>query len=83
MKTTQAVDSARLSLLLNELRLPAIKLVWSQVAEQMHAIVHPADVQDRDGGVLLVSTLFGLYPFLRKLFAAGGSGAGLRTGRRS
>ena len=38
----------------------------------MHAIVHPADVQDRDGGVLLVSTLFGRYPFLRKLFADGG-----------
>jgi putative transposase len=38
----------------------------------MHAIVHPANVQDRDGGVLLVSTLFGLYPFLRKLFADGG-----------
>ena len=34
MKTTQAVDSARISLLLNELRLPAIKLVWSQFAEQ-------------------------------------------------
>jgi DNA replication protein DnaC len=34
MKTTQAVDTARISLLLNELRLPAIKLVWSQVAEQ-------------------------------------------------
>ena len=38
----------------------------------MHAIVHPADVQDRDGGVLLVSTLFGRYPFLRKLFADAG-----------
>ena len=38
----------------------------------MHVIVHPADIQDRDGGVLLVSTLFGLYPFLRKLFADGG-----------
>ena len=38
----------------------------------MHAIVHPANVQDRDGGALLVSTLFGLYPFLRKLFADGG-----------
>ncbi len=34
MKTTQAVDSARISLLLNELRLPAIKLVWSPWAEQ-------------------------------------------------
>jgi hypothetical protein len=31
----------------------------------MHAIVHPADIQDRDGGVLLITTLFGLYPFLR------------------
>jgi transposase len=38
----------------------------------MHAIVHPADIQDRDGGVLLIATLFGLYPFLRKLFADGG-----------
>ena len=28
-----------------------------------------ADVQDRDGGVLLLSTLFGQFPFLRKLFA--------------
>lgn len=38
----------------------------------MHAIVHPADIQDRDGGVLLITTLFGLYPSLRKLFADGG-----------
>jgi hypothetical protein len=38
----------------------------------MQAIVHPADIQDRDGGVLLIATLFGLYPFLRKLFADGG-----------
>ena len=30
----------------------------------MHAIVHAADIQDRDGGVLLMATLFGLYPFL-------------------
>jgi transposase len=28
-----------------------------------------ADVQDRDGGVLLLATLFGQFPFLRKLFA--------------
>jgi len=34
--------------------------------------VHPADIQDRDGGVLVLSTLFGLYPFLQKLFADGG-----------
>ena len=47
----------------------------------MHAIVHPADIQDRDGGVLLVSALFGLYPFLRKLFADGGyQGPVFKTG---
>ena len=38
----------------------------------MHAIVHPADIQDRDGGELLISTLFTLSPILRKLFADGG-----------
>ena len=38
----------------------------------MHAIVHAADVQDRDGGAWLLSTLFGLYPFLTKLYADGG-----------
>lgn len=38
----------------------------------MHAIVHAADLQDRDGGVLLVATVFGLFPFLRKLHADGG-----------
>jgi len=38
----------------------------------LHAVIHPADIQDRDGGVLVLSTLFGLYPFLRKLFADGG-----------
>jgi len=31
--------------------------------------VTAADVQDRDGGILLMSTLFGQFPFLRKLFA--------------
>ena len=35
-------------------------------------MVHPADIQDRDGGVLLLSTLFGMYPFLKKLFADAG-----------
>lgn len=38
----------------------------------MHAIVHTADIQDRDGGVLTLSTMFGLYPFLTKVFADGG-----------
>jgi transposase len=38
----------------------------------LHAIVHAADIQDRDDGVLLLDTLFGLFPFLKKLFADGG-----------
>ena len=35
----------------------------------LHGLVTAADVQDRDGGGLLLSTLFGRFPFLRKLFA--------------
>jgi transposase len=38
----------------------------------LHVTVHPADIQDRDGGILVLSTLFGRYPFLKKLFADGG-----------
>jgi transposase len=38
----------------------------------MQAIVHAADIQDRDGGVLLMASLFGLFPFLMKLYADGG-----------
>lgn len=38
----------------------------------MQAIVHAADIQDRDGGVLLMSSLFGLFPFLLKLYADSG-----------
>ena len=38
----------------------------------LHAIIHAADIQDRDGGVLLMSTLFGMYPFLLKLYADSG-----------
>jgi transposase len=38
----------------------------------MHAVVHSADVQDRDGGALVLATLFGLYPFLKCVFADGG-----------
>ena len=34
MKTGTAVDAAKLSLLLNELRLPAIKAIWARFAEQ-------------------------------------------------
>jgi len=38
----------------------------------LHAIVHSADIQDRDGGVLVMATLFGLFPFLLKLYADSG-----------
>lgn len=38
----------------------------------LHVVVHPANIQDRDGGALVLSTLFGAFPFLEKLFADGG-----------
>jgi transposase len=38
----------------------------------LQAVVHPADIQDRDGGILVLSSMFGLYPFLSKLFADAG-----------
>jgi IS5 family transposase len=38
----------------------------------LHATIHPADIQDRDGGIVLMSALLGMYPFLEKLFADGG-----------
>jgi transposase len=38
----------------------------------LQVIVHAADIQDRDGGALLLATLFGLFPFLRKLYADAG-----------
>jgi transposase len=38
----------------------------------MHALVHEAGIQDRDGGILVLRTLFGRFPFLALLFADGG-----------
>jgi transposase len=47
----------------------------------MHALVHAADIQDRDGGVVVMATLFGRYPFLLKLYADGGyQGQAFRKG---
>ena len=37
----------------------------------LHSIVTAADVQDRDGGLALLATLFGLFPYLKRLFADG------------
>ena len=46
-----------------------------------HAIVHLADLQDRDGGILVMSSMFGLFPFLQRLFAdAGYQGPKFATG---
>ena len=50
----------------------------------MQAVVHAADVQDRDGGVLLMGALFGLYPFVLKLYADSGyQGAKFQGGLRA
>jgi transposase len=38
----------------------------------LQVIVHAANLQDRDGGKLLLATLFGLFPFLRKVYADAG-----------
>lgn len=35
----------------------------------LHAIVHPANLQDRDGGILLLTSLAERFPLLAKLFA--------------
>ena len=37
----------------------------------MHAIVHAANIQDRDGGLLLLAPLGERFPGLAKLFADG------------
>src|SRR3984885_5484961 len=38
----------------------------------LHAVVHPADIQDRDGGILVMANLFGMFPLLKKLFVDSG-----------
>jgi transposase len=37
----------------------------------LHAVVHSADIQDRDGGIAVLATLFGRLPFLATLIADG------------
>ena len=49
----------------------------------MAAIVQTAGMQDREGSVLLMSALFGSYPFLLKLYADSGyQGARFQAGLR-
>src|SRR5215471_19453572 len=38
----------------------------------IHAMVHSAGIQDRDGGISLLASMFGMYPFLQILFADAG-----------
>jgi transposase len=38
----------------------------------LFAILHAADIQDRDGGILLMAALLKAYPGLLKLYADGG-----------
>ena len=35
-------------------------------------VVHPADIQDRDGGSITLASIRSLYPWLRHIFADGG-----------
>lgn len=37
----------------------------------LHALIHPANLQDRDGGILLLSSLADRFPLLTKVFADG------------
>lgn len=37
----------------------------------LHAIVHAANIQDREGGILLLTALADRFPLLEKLFADG------------
>jgi transposase len=38
----------------------------------LHAVVHPADIQDRDGAPSVLASTRSLYPWLRHVFADGG-----------
>src|SRR5271165_4029102 len=38
----------------------------------MNAVVHAANIQDRDGGPLVIETMHGMFPFVTSLFADGG-----------
>jgi transposase len=50
----------------------------------LHVLVHSAGIQDRDGGAILMATLFGQFPFISKLYAdAGYPGPVFRNGATS
>ena len=47
-------------------------LEYVSVSPRDQTAIGQADIQDRDGGVLVMATLFGMYPFLLKLYADAG-----------
>ena len=50
----------------------------------VHALIHTADIQDRDGAPLLLAEVVNRFPWLRHLFADGGyAGEKLRDALRS
>lgn len=38
----------------------------------MNVVVHPANIQDRDGGLLVLKAVRRLFPFIARIFADGG-----------
>jgi hypothetical protein len=48
----------------------------------LHAIVYSVNIQDRDGGIPLLATVFRMYPFLKKLVPTPASGAAILEGTR-
>ena len=38
----------------------------------LNLVVHPADVQDRDGGLLVLQAVRKLFPFVERIFVDGG-----------
>jgi len=38
----------------------------------LNVVVHPANIQDRDGGLLVLKAVRRLYPFIERIFADGG-----------
>lgn len=47
-------------------------IVTDTLGHLVGLVVHPADIQDRDGGSLALASIRSLYPWLRHIFADGG-----------
>jgi transposase len=51
-------------------------IVTDMLGHLIGLIVHPADIQDRDGAAKVLATIRSLYPWLRHIFADGGYAGG-------